>query len=241
MRGSSARDCACFAAISRVRDRNSIEQAPECGGLEIEKRALFGNDASTLSEGEIRWMIHNGEAGQAVLRLKPLLDRAEAAGRRRRALRLRVLLAVALEREGNERAALRVLREAVKLATAERFARVFVDEGDSVVSLLQKLTRVHPETDAEAAAFLQRLTGVEAVDTEPGASQRAASAQDALTRKEAEVLQVLAEGLPNVAIAARLFISEATVRTHLRSINGKLRVHNRTEAIAVARRRGLIS
>ncbi len=62
-----------------------------------------------------------------------------------------------------------------------------------------------------------------------------------LARKELEILQLLAEGLSNLAIAARLFISETTVRTHLRSINAKFGAHNRTQAIAVARRLKLIA
>jgi two-component system NarL family response regulator len=61
-----------------------------------------------------------------------------------------------------------------------------------------------------------------------------------LTHRELEVLALLARGRSNKNIALRLNISETTVKSHLRSVFGKLRVLSRTEAIAVASRRGLI-
>lgn len=53
-----------------------------------------------------------------------------------------------------------------------------------------------------------------------------------VTRREAEVLELLAQGLTNVEIANRLVISRATVRTHLENIFEKLGVHTRTAAVA---------
>ncbi len=62
----------------------------------------------------------------------------------------------------------------------------------------------------------------------------------ALTPREAQLLELLATGLSNRAIAKQIFISEATVKTHLVHIYGKLGVENRTAAIAAATRRRLI-
>jgi len=61
-----------------------------------------------------------------------------------------------------------------------------------------------------------------------------------LTGREAEVLTSMAIGTSNKEIARRLFISQTTVKTHVRNIFGKLHVKSRTEAIAEAARRGLI-
>ena len=63
---------------------------------------------------------------------------------------------------------------------------------------------------------------------------------ETLTHRELEVLALLARGRSNKDIALRLNISETTVKSHLRSVFNKLRVLSRTEAIAVASRRGLI-
>jgi DNA-binding NarL/FixJ family response regulator len=61
-----------------------------------------------------------------------------------------------------------------------------------------------------------------------------------LTGREADVLQLLAEGLANKQIAARLDIAVETVKCHVRAILDKLDAATRTEAAAVARRRGLV-
>lgn len=61
-----------------------------------------------------------------------------------------------------------------------------------------------------------------------------------LTRREVEVLGMLAEGLANKNIAARLGISEHTVKTHVASILTKLDAFSRAEAVAIGARQGLI-
>ena len=66
-------------------------------------------------------------------------------------------------------------------------------------------------------------------------------AAEALTAREREVLDLLAEGLPNKAIAHRLGISDQTVKFHVASICGKLGAVNRTDAVRRAVRRGLVS
>jgi DNA-binding NarL/FixJ family response regulator len=62
-----------------------------------------------------------------------------------------------------------------------------------------------------------------------------------LTSREIQVLELLAEGLPNKAIATRLGISDQTVKFHVASISGKLGAANRTDAVRRAVRRGLIT
>jgi NarL family two-component system response regulator YdfI len=63
---------------------------------------------------------------------------------------------------------------------------------------------------------------------------------ESLTRRELEVLQMLAAGLGNKEIAARLGISEHTVKFHVASILGKLGAGSRTEAVSLGIRRGLV-
>jgi DNA-binding NarL/FixJ family response regulator len=64
---------------------------------------------------------------------------------------------------------------------------------------------------------------------------------EALTPREVEVLELLAEGLSNKGIAARLGISDQTVKFHAAAISGKLGARNRTEAVRLGVRRGLIT
>jgi DNA-binding NarL/FixJ family response regulator len=64
---------------------------------------------------------------------------------------------------------------------------------------------------------------------------------ESLTPREIEVLELVAAGLPNKTIAARLGISAQTVKFHLTSITGKLGAANRTDAVRRGVRRGLIT
>ena len=63
---------------------------------------------------------------------------------------------------------------------------------------------------------------------------------DPLTPRELQVLSLVADGLPNKAIAAALGVSDETVKFHLGSVFGKLGAANRTDAVRQALRRGLI-
>jgi DNA-binding NarL/FixJ family response regulator len=69
---------------------------------------------------------------------------------------------------------------------------------------------------------------------------RAAPDHDQLTDRELDVLRLVAQGLTNRAIARRLRISEATVKTHLVHIYTKLDVDGRTAAVTTALERGML-
>lgn len=69
---------------------------------------------------------------------------------------------------------------------------------------------------------------------------RVRSPQRALTQRETQILQMVAEGSANAEVAKRLFISEATVKSHLVQVFAKLGADNRTAAVAEGRRRRLI-
>ena len=81
-----------------------------------------------------------------------------------------------------------------------------------------------------ASRLLSQLSG----------SESAASPAEPLTPREAEVLQLLAQGKPNKEIAAELFISERTVKFHISAILAKLGATNRTEAVTIALQQGLV-
>jgi DNA-binding NarL/FixJ family response regulator len=68
-----------------------------------------------------------------------------------------------------------------------------------------------------------------------------AAYREPLTAREVDVLEALAEGLPNRAIAARLGISDQTVKFHVASVMAKLGAANRTDAVRRALREGLIA
>lgn len=87
----------------------------------------------------------------------------------------------------------------------------------------------------EVAAQAQRLQWQERVVAEGGEEAR----PDKLTRRELQVLKLLAQGADTTAIATELIISESTVRNHVQHVLHKLDVHSRLEAAAYAREHGL--
>jgi DNA-binding CsgD family transcriptional regulator len=82
---------------------------------------------------------------------------------------------------------------------------------------------------------------VDALLVAPDRARNGGALAEPLTAREIEVLERLAEGLSNKAIAAQLGISDQTVKFHVAAITGKLGVTNRTEAVRHALRRGLIA
>ncbi|MFG2821993.1 response regulator [Kitasatospora sp. NPDC048365] len=87
--------------------------------------------------------------------------------------------------------------------------------------------------------LLQHLSGPPSAPTAPTAPATAAALPDGLTAREAEVLALIAEGLSNTEIAGRLFISQATVKTHINNLFAKTGVRDRAQAVTYAFRHGL--
>jgi DNA-binding NarL/FixJ family response regulator len=90
-------------------------------------------------------------------------------------------------------------------------------------------------------AAMTRQTTARLMEGLRRAAQVAASAPDALTPQEIRLLQYLASGLSNKAIAQAMGLSENTIKYHLKNVLQKLNLHNRTEAAAYAIRSGLAS
>ena len=106
-----------------------------------------------------------------------------------------------------------------------------VGEFDTIVDA----RRAGLEADIVVSAPLSRDSGLGPRDPEVEVFE------EALTHRELEVLELLAEGLPNKGIADRLGISDQTVKFHIASIMGKLGASNRVETVRRAVRRGLLS
>ncbi len=190
-----------------------------------------------------RVLIARGEPEAAL----PLLDRlraaAEAAARWDSVLEVLVLQAPAQQAAGNAGDALASLERALALAEPEGYVRRFVDEGAPLAALLTRVLggRYPARRDplpAPLSAYAERLLAACAT-TPPGPGQPAPAAGPALperlTAREREVLALIAAGLSNPEIAARLFITVGTVKSYVNSIFAKLAVTSRTQAVARAR------
>ena len=94
--------------------------------------------------------------------------------------------------------------------------------------------------DAQSDELVRVIREVHAGRTAGSSVTASRATHPLLTKREQEVLQLIAEGMRNKEIAAALQISEETVHTHLKNIYEKLNVQDRTQALTVAIRRGIV-
>lgn len=155
-----------------------------------------------------------------------------------------LLLAVAYWGQDKSRQALGELSAAVRFAEPEGITRPFLDCGPQLIPLLTFAARDGSLNAAQRRFVEGVLNELRAAtpDAPPPATaeldRRAAAAT--ISPREQELLRVLAEGLTNREIAARLVLEESTIRTHLRNIYRKLGVNSRLQAIQRARELGLL-
>ena len=192
-------------------------------------------------------------AGRAIHEAMRLLDRlqqaAEAGGRMGSVIEIRVLQALAYQAQGNLAPALVALEHALRLAEPEGYVTIFVDEGLPMARLLSTAA-----AQGTMPGYTRKLLAAFAtVETEaqppPGDTRHrsdllpASPAQpliEPLSQRELEVLHLIAQGLSNREISARLFLALSTVKGHNQIIFDKLQVQRRTEAVARARELGLL-
>jgi len=131
---------------------------------------------------------------------------------------------------GEHQKALAKLEEAIQHACAGGYVRVFVDLGTPMQALLTELGQkeVAPGyIDRILRAFPTSAAAITLADQE--------NLLESLTKRESEVLELLAQRLTNREIAERLVLSTGTVKQHLYNIFQKLNVKNRRQAIAAAK------
>ena len=129
-------------------------------------------------------------------------------------------------------------------ASARVIVQTTYDTDEEVYQAIRAGARAYLLKDAPLEELLDCIRKVHAGETcippALGAKLAARVTGDALTSREIDVLKLLAKGRSNKEIGADLFISEATVKSHVRSMFTKLHVMSRTEAIAAANQRGLL-
>ena len=188
-----------------------------------------------------RLLIARGEAEESLRLLEHWQADAHAQGRTRSVLEIKVLTALAHFSHKHLPQARQTLREALALAQAEGYRRLFLDEGEAMATLLRTVLldlREEPlVTYAQnlLRAFPQIRAGQ--VASPPAASELLI---EPLSGQEQRVLRLLAAGRSNPEIAQELIVSVNTVKTQVQSIYRKLNVKSRMEAGEAARRLKLL-
>jgi LuxR family maltose regulon positive regulatory protein len=196
---------------------------------------LEGKPPTSLEEGQqilqARLHLCRGEADLALALLNQLEPAAEVAGRCLRIIEICMLKAMALQAQGNAPAALVELSRSLDLAEPEGVRRIYLDEFAPVATLLARLCQSN-EIPLRVRDFAREL--LEAQDAGPEEGPPSGMVE-MLTRRELQVLQLMTRGLSGPEIADELVVAYSTVRSHMKSIYGKLDVHSRHEAIERAK------
>jgi LuxR family maltose regulon positive regulatory protein len=160
---------------------------------------------------------------------------------------LHVLEALLQARLGDHSLARRSLRKALRLAQAGDFSRAFLEEGEGIVSLLRTEQRASEGTAGAlyggSMQFVHRLleaAGVGRREESAREISRDDGAPEPLTEREIQILVQLTNGVSNRQMAGKIFVSENTVKYHLKNIYTKLKVSGRVQAINAARDLGLV-
>jgi LuxR family maltose regulon positive regulatory protein len=230
-----------------VRQKNFVHRLPELAAVQV--LILLHQDnlagAAQLAEkhdlpiSQIRVHLAQSDASEALAMLELLRLQVEEKGWQDERLRVMVLQTVAHHSHGEIDEAAQLLGDALAVAEPGGFIRTFVDEGLPMAHLL-----------SEAAArgimpdYIAKLVAVfEAKEQKSERKSYLPTAQpliEPLSQRELEVLQLIAQGLSNREIGARLYIALDTVKSHNRNIFSKLGVKNRTQAIDKARSLNLL-
>jgi LuxR family transcriptional regulator, maltose regulon positive regulatory protein len=175
---------------------------------------------------------------EAMALLERLLKAAEEGGRLGSVIEILALQALAHEAQGDIPRALVPMERALTLAEPEGYVRIFVDEGQSMRTLLR-----HAAAGGITSSYTQRLLSALDKPLQIASAPVHAAADglvEPLTRREIEILRLVAAGMRNQEIADRLFISLPTVKRHIANAYGKLGVTHRTEAVARANELNLL-
>lgn len=176
-----------------------------------------------------RLLIAQGKKSAAVAKLQNLYEETARGGMQSYTIRIRLYQAFAAE---DQEAALGFLADALGMAEPEGYIRTFVDESKLAGPLLNKaiLRGITPDYAARLLDIIQK----------EAQAQAALEKETVLSRRELEVLRLLAAGLANRQICERLALSPNTTKTHVRHILEKLDSRGRLQAVARARELKLI-
>lgn len=159
-----------------------------------------------------------------------LLAHFEESGQVGRMLEVYLLQSLIHESQGNVSSALDVLARAITLGETAGYLRVYLDEDERMSELLRRAAShgIAPKT-------IVRLLSEFDLGTQP-----AQPLIEPLSKRELEVLHLIADGYSNQAIADRLVVALGTVKTHTASLYRKLGVTSRTQAVARAGELGML-
>ncbi len=248
------RDVAGAAAMlaeteQSVRQNGFVRRMPDVAAARVLVLLRQGDVAAAAQVAQThdlpltRARVHlaQGDPSAALAVLEPYRRRVEDQTWADEQLRTMILQAVAFDALGERARAVELLDAALAVAEPGGFIRIFVDEGAPMARLLYEAL-----SQGVRPGYVRQLLAAFAVDDPEQATPartRGAGAglAEPVSEREREVLSLIAEGLSNQEIAARLYLSPHTVKAHARNIYAKLGASSRTQAVAKGRALGYLS
>lgn len=212
----------------------------ESSGLSIEDNLHYSATEQFPRASELdyltyaRVLLAQEQLQKALRLLTRIQEFAHAGGRTIRVMEALLLQALVFHAQGDLERSLDALDQALNIPRQGHYIRLFVDEGKPMAELLQRAAsrKVHRDEPKRLLKFFDLIKEKSKITNQP--------LIEPLSDRELEVLQYLATGMSNQAIADQLFVSLAAVKWHARNIYGKLEVNNRTQAVARSRELGLL-
>jgi LuxR family maltose regulon positive regulatory protein len=209
------------------------------GDVPAARAALASASEGEREHGDTRTglaAIHLAErdARAALRELEPVLDGTAPVLHVLSVVNALLLDAMARDAVGDAKPAAVDLERALDLAEPDALILPFL------IAPARDLLERHPRHSTAHAALLASILGVLAGSSPPARRGEQPELQEALTESETRVLRYLPSNLTAPEIAAEMFLSTSTVKTHMRHIYEKLGAHRRTEAVDLARELGLL-
>ncbi|MFN2237353.1 MAG: LuxR C-terminal-related transcriptional regulator [Anaerolineales bacterium] len=206
--------------------------------------ATFENELNFISQA--RAMLVMDQPDEAIDLLLNLEQDARLSGRNGRLIEILMLKALGLQNVSKQEQAWSNLADSLALAEGQGYARIFLDEGQPMQQMIAKWLSVSNANPLRKYAS-QILTQFESEANQAVTKNGKTSSTDEqpliepLSRRELEVLELIALGKTNQEVAQQLVVSRGTIKAHAASIYRKLKVNNRTEAVARARLLGILA
>ncbi len=200
------------------------------------------------------YLIAKKKYGKAIFLLEKLADSANANKRYGFYIEILILLALSYQQENNETKSLEIINQALILAEPEDFLQVFIDNSSPMLELLTLYKNGKDKSQQlPSSDFVDKLilriqkklaepdnVGHRVTTSDPKNKLPWSYRLDPLSKRELEVLSLMALTSTNPEIADQLCISLNTVKTHIKRIHSKLHVNCRKKAVLQAKAIGLI-
>jgi LuxR family maltose regulon positive regulatory protein len=200
-------------ALSSGNPDAAVRWAQE-SGYSVEEAPIFHRETGLLTLARV--LTAQGRFDPADRLLERIQQSASESGSRTSEIEAGFLRALNFSaRNPDDPRAKEQLERAMSLSEPEGYTRIYLDEGEAAAALIRKL--------APQSGLAKRISRADAVAQ--------SGLPEPLSARELDVLRLLAAGRSNPEIAEALYISLNTVKAHVKSVFGKLGVHNRSQAL----------